>query len=74
MELLALPILSCLLITHLNRRNRRQYFHQWSPYFGFFGCLVVIGEHIHNPIVEKSGAQSIKACENQGKQGELSHH
>ena len=37
--LLILPILYCLLVTHLNMRNRRQYFFRWSPYFVFLVSL-----------------------------------
>ena len=71
MELLILPILYCLLITHLNERNRRQYFSQWLPCFGFFGWSYY-NRITRNPMVEKPGAQNIIACENQGKKHELS--
>ena len=73
MELLILPILYCLLMTHLNGKNKRQYFSGWlSPCFGFFGCPYY--NRTHNPMLEKPGAQNITVCENKGKQCELSDH
>ena len=36
--ILILPVLYCLLVVHLNGRNKRQYFSCWSPCFGFFVC------------------------------------
>ena len=39
LRLLVLPKLFCLLVTHLNRWNGRQYFSHWSPCFSFFLCL-----------------------------------
>ena len=70
---LILPVLYCLLIIHLKGRNKRQYFSCWSPCFGFFVCPCY-NRRTHYPTLEKSGAQNTKACENQGKQSELSNH
>ena len=67
------PKLYRLLVTQLNRWNRRQYFFQWSPCLGFFLCPCY-GGRIHNPALEKPGTQNIAAkitkpkCENQSKQ------
>ena len=56
-----------------NGRNRRQYFSQWSPCFGSFESPCY-NRRTHNSMVEKPGDQNITACENQGKQCELSGH
>ena len=62
LRILALPKLYRLLITHLNRWNRGQWFSRWSPCLGF--CVPVNGR-IHYPTLEKPGAQNIATCENQ---------
>ena len=61
-----------ILITHLNGRNRRQYFSHWSPYF-FCVCSCYNRRKCY-PMLEKLGAQNIIPCENLGKQHELSDH
>ena len=73
MRLLVLPKLHCLLVTHLNRWKRRQYFSCWSPFSGFFVCPCY-SKRTPYPMLEKSGIQNIAAYENQGKQHELSGH
>ena len=73
MILLILPILYCLLKTHLNERNRKQHFSCWAPFFGFFVCPFY-NRGTHYPMLEKPGAQNITVCENQGKQCELCDH
>ena len=70
---LILLVLFCFLITHLNGRNRWQYFSRWSPCFDFSGCPGY-NRGKHYPTLEKTSAQNITACENQGKQRELSDH
>ena len=59
-------------LTHVNGRNRKQYFSRWSPCFGFFVCPCY--NRRKHPTLEKPGAQNITAYENQGKQCELSDH
>ena len=73
MRLLVLAKLYCLLVTHLNGWNRRQYFSRWSPCFGFFACPCY-SRRTQYPTLEKPGSQNIVACENQGKQCKLSDH
>ena len=70
---LILPILYNLLVTHLNRRNRRQYLSRKSSCFGFFVCRCY-NRKTHCLTLEKPGAQNIIVYENQGKQRELSDH
>ena len=60
-----------ILTTHLNGRNRRQYFSHWSPYFFVCSCY---NRRKCYPMLEKLGAQNIIPCENLGKQHELSDH
>ena len=72
MKLLVLHELYCLLITHLNRSNRRQYFSVDHLVLVSFCTLGLVGEHIAHPMPEKPGAQNIAACKNQGKQCDLS--
>ena len=71
MRLLILPKLFCLLIMHLNGLNGRHYFFRWSLCFGFFASPCY-NRRIHYPTLEKPVDQNITACENQGKQCELS--
>ena len=73
MIVLVLPLLYCLLITHLNGRIRSHYFSWWSPCFGFLLCPCY-NRRTHYPTLEEPGDQNIKACENQGKHCELSDH
>ena len=73
MILLILPRIYCLLITHLNERNRRQFFSCWSPCFDFFVCSCY-NKETHYPTLEKPIAQNITVCKNQGKQHKLSDH
>ena len=61
MRLLVIPKLYCLLITHLNWWNVRQYFSCWSSI-----------RKTHLPTVEKPGVLILAACENQGKHPKLS--
>ena len=56
---------------HLNGLNGRHYFFRWSLCFGFFASPCY-NRRIHYPIPEKPVDQNITACENQGKQWELS--
>ena len=69
MILLILPRIYCLLITHLNGRNRRQFF----SCFDFFVCPCY-NKETHYPTLEKPIAQNITVCKNQGKQHKLSDH
>ena len=62
-----LPILYFLLATHLNRRNRGQYFSHWSPCFGFFVCPCLCYNKTHYPMLEKPRTQNITACEERKK-------
>ena len=73
MRLLVLPELYCSFITHLNGWNGRQYVSRWSPCFGFFVCPCY-SRRTHYPTLENPGVQNIAACENQGKQRQLSDH
>ena len=59
-------------LTHLNGRNRKQYFSRWSPCFGFF--VYPCYNRRKHPTLEKPGAQNITEYENQGKQCELSDY
>ena len=74
MILFIVPMLYCLLITHLNWTNRRVYFSRWRPCFGFFVCPCYNRRTRYYPTLEKPAAQNITACESQGKQRELSDH
>ena len=51
--ILVLLKLYCVLITHLNRWNGRQYFPCWSSCLGFFVCLC-FGTRIHYPMLKTS--------------------
>ena len=72
MRLLFVPKLYCLLITHLNGWSGRQYLSRWSFSFGFFVCPFY-NRRTH-PTLEKPGTKNTAACEDQGKQRELSDH
>ena len=70
----------CLLITHLNGWNGRQYFSRSSPCFGFFVYPFKV-RRTHYPTLEnyfeilnlhKKPQQIAAACENQGNPRELS--
>ena len=74
MILFIVPMLYCLLITHLNWTNRRLYFSRWRPCFGFSVCPCYNRRTRYYPTLEKPAAQNITACESQGKQRELSDH
>ena len=74
MILFIVPMLNCLLITHLNWTNRRLYFSRWRPCFGFSVCPCYNRRTRYYPTLEKPAAQNITACESQGKQRELSDH
>ena len=63
--------LNCLHITHFNWWNRRQHFSCWPPCFGFFMCRCY-SRRTHYPMQENPSAPNTAACENQGKQRELS--
>ena len=52
LRILVWPKLYRLLITHLNRWNRGQYFSPWLSCLGFFVCLC-FGRRVHYPMLKK---------------------
>ena len=59
--------------------SRRQWFRHTEDNFSPVDHLVLVSlcpcyDRTHYPTLEKPGAQNITACENQGKQSELSDH